>query len=285
MEKPNVGAKVKAIRVRTWTCTLSIIIALSLYLLINVTWNNEVNIIDLIVLGSLQILTHCLYFPDGEISGQNGETFINNKKAYNTKATAINENRCVGLLREYCRVDLERRRQTYIENECGAIGIDIADLEILRQMPIRAVSRLSKWENNGRLIYFTRSRRKRLKRLIFEPLPIEENSPDTILSAVETNFAHSIKDESISYKVKAYIKKVFLALGVSVFFAYIGYSLKDGFEFAIIVKIFTYITSIFTTAIFSFSQGEVCQKVHKNKFYVDLCNFIDGFNEWLNDVV
>ena len=40
------------------------------------------------------------------------------------------------------------------------------------------------------------------------------------------------------------------------------------------------ITTLFTTAVMAFTSGETCSKVHKSHFYLDLANFIDGFNEW-----
>jgi hypothetical protein len=43
-----------------------------------------------------------------------------------------------------------------------------------------------------------------------------------------------------------------------------------------------YLTAFFSTAVLGFSSGENCSKIYKSRFYVDLVNFIDGFNEWDN---
>lgn len=276
-----VKERTRAIRARTWGMSGSLVVVLVLYLLVNVGLNEHINLVDLLFLGTVQVIVHCLYFPDGEIFGTAGETFKRNKAEYNRKATAINKNRCVTELREYCKVDLERRKIAYTETECGAIGIEVDELALLRQKEAKEILKMERWENNGKVVYFTKNRRKRLYRLIFEPIPVEENNPDTILSAVETEISSSIKDGAPVYRAKSYTRKFFMAFVVALFFAYVGYSVKDGISLAVIVKIATYLVSMITSAVFAFSQGETCSKVYKNLFYIKLSNFIDGFIEWL----
>jgi hypothetical protein len=135
-------------------------------------------------------------------------------------------------------------------------------------------------EEKSRLIFFSKHKRKILYDLIFKPLPVEKNYPETIMSAVENNGNKAIRDGSISYKIHSYIRKILTAVVVGGVFAYIGYTLRDGFGFAQVVQICMYITTLFTTAVMAFSSGETCSKVHKSHFYLDLANFIDGFNEW-----
>ena len=280
--------RVETIRLRTWTLTLAILISLALYLLVNVTTKQSINWIDFVLLCTMQIIVHSLYFPDGDLFGQKDTAFINNKSAYNEKASEINEKKEIANLRKYCNYEFEERKQRYIQSQCGLIGITLEELELLKQHDEKYILELQSFETkeivNGeeksRLIFFSKHKRKILYNLIFKPLPVEKNYPETIMSAVENNGNKAIKDGSISYKAQSYIRKILTAVVVGGIFAYIGYTLRDGFGFAQVVQICMYITTLFTTAVMAFTSGETCSKVHKSHFYLDLANFIDGFNEW-----
>ena len=280
--------RVETIRLRTWTLTLAILISLALYLLVNVTTKQSINWIDFMLLCTMQIIVHSLYFPDGDLFGQKDTAFINNKSAYNEKASEINEKKEIANLRKYCNYEFEERKQRYIQNQCGLIGITLEELDVLKQKSEKDILKLESFETkeivNGeeksRLIFFSKHKRKILYNLIFKPLPVEKNYPETIMSAVENNGNKAIKDGSISYKAQSYIRKILTAVVVGGIFAYIGYTLRDGFGFAQVVQICMYITTLFTTAVMAFTSGETCSKVHKSHFYLDLANFIDGFNEW-----
>lgn len=278
----------ETIRLRTWTLTLAILISLALYIVVNVSTRQSINWVDFILLCTMQIIVHGLYFPDGDIFGQKDTAFMSNKEAYNKKANEINEKKEIANLRKYCNFEFEERKQRYIQNQCGLIGITIEELELLKQHDEKYILELQSFETkefvNGeeksRLIFFSKRKRKILYNLIFKPLPIEKNYPETIMSAVENNGNKAIRDGSISYKIHSYIRKILTAFVVGGIFAYIGYTLRDGFGFAQVVQICMYITTLFTTAVMAFSSGETCSKVHKSHFYLDLANFIDGFNEW-----
>lgn len=280
--------RVETIRLRTWTLTLAILISLALYLLVNVTTRQSINWIDFVLLCTMQIIVHSLYFPDGDLFGQKDTAFISNKSAYNEKASEINEKKEIANLRKYCNYEFEERKQRYIQNQCGLIGITLEELELLKQHDEKYILELQSFETkeivNGeeksRLIFFSKHKRKILYNLIFKPLPVEKNYPETIMSAVENNGNKAIKDGSISYKAQSYIRKILTAVVVGGIFAYIGYTLRDGFGFAQVVQICMYVTTLFTTAVMAFTSGETCSKVHKSHFYLDLANFIDGFNEW-----
>jgi hypothetical protein len=278
----------ETVRLRTWTLTLAILISLALYIVVNVSTRQSINWVDFILLCTMQIVVHSLYFPDGDIFGQKDTAFISNKGAYNKKANEINEKKEIANLRKYCNFEFEERKQRYIQNQCGLIGITIEELELLKQHDEKYILELQSFETkeivNGeeksRLIFFSKHKRKILYDLIFKPLPVEKNYPETIMSAVENNGNKAIRDGSISYKIHSYIRKILTAVVVGGVFAYIGYTLRDGFGFAQVVQICMYITTLFTTAVMAFSSGETCSKVHKSHFYLDLANFIDGFNEW-----
>lgn len=278
----------ETVRLRTWTLTLAILISLALYIVVNVSTRQSINWVDFILLCTMQIVVHSLYFPDGDIFGQKDTAFISNKGAYNKKANEINEKKEIANLRKYCNFEFEERKQRYIQNQCGLIGITIEELELLKQHDEKYILELQsfetkeivKGEEKSRLIFFSKHKRKILYDLIFKPLPVEKNYPETIMSAVENNGNKAIRDGSISYKIHSYIRKILTAVVVGGIFAYIGYTLRDGFGFAQVVQICMYITTLFTTAVMAFSSGETCSKVHKSHFYLDLANFIDGFNEW-----
>ena len=280
--------RVETIRLRTWTLTLAILISLALYILVNVTTRQSINWIDFVLLCTMQIIVHSLYFPDGDLFGQKDTAFISNKSAYNEKASEINEKKEIANLRKYCNYEFEERKERYILNQCGLIGITLEELDVLKQKSEKDILELEKFETkeivNGegksRLMFFSKHKRKILYDLIFKPLPVEKNHPETIMSAVENNGNKAIKDGSISYKAQSYIRKILTAVVVGGIFAYIGYTLRDGFGFAQVVQICMYVTTLFTTAVMAFTSGETCSKVHKSHFYLDLANFIDGFNEW-----
>lgn len=280
--------RVRTIRLRTWTLTLALIVSLAFYIVVNVTTRQSISVIDFILLCSVQIIIHCLYFPDGDYFGQRDTAFISNKSAYNQKATEINEKREIADLRKYCIAEFEERKERYIANQCGLIGITIDELELLKQKTEKEILELKTFEiketidgkEKSRLLFFSKVKRKILYNLIFKPLPVEQNYPETIMSAVENDGNKAIKDGSISYKIQSYVRKILIAVVIGGIFAYIGYTLKDGFGFAEVVQIVMYLTTMFTTAVMAFSSGETCSKVHKSHFYLDLANFIDGFNEW-----
>ena len=279
--KKGFNVRALSIRTRTWTLTLAIIIALAFYLILQSYFKENVDPIDLIVIASVGITIHCIYFPDGELYGQRDITYINNKHAYNIRASAINKNRKVKDLRKYCEYEYEQRKQKYILTQCGKIGIDLTDLEQLKLKSPEEIKKIEKFESDGKIIFFTKQSRKRLYALIYKPLPVEENDPNTILSAAEMNYVYAVRDTSIKYKKMAYIKKSLLAVIIGTFLAYIGYTFQDGITLEKITRLFIYLVSIFITAVLSFSKGERCQKVYKNQFYIDLTIFIDGFFEWL----
>ena len=281
------------IRLRTWTLTLAIIITLVFYFLVQVSTKQAINPVDFVFLCIVQIITHCLYFPDGDLYGQKNQSFIDNKTAYNDKASEINQHRRIAKLREYCKVEYKERKQRYILNECGAIDITLDELNILKQLGEKEIKHLKKYEfkymitkedgsqeEQAKLIFFSKVKRKKLYDLIFKELPVEPNHPETIMSAVENNGTKAVKDGSVAYKTFSYVRKILQAVVFGGIFAYIGYTVRDGFGIAEIVQIFMYLTSLFSTAVMSFSSGETCSKVYKSHFYVDLVNFIDGFNEW-----
>lgn len=273
--------RLQIVRLRTWTLTLVLALGIVFYILVQVTWSGSINLVDLAFLGAVQIVVHCLYFPDGDLFGQQSKSFIANKEAYNEKASSINEHRKVDCLREYCKVEFEARKQRYINSICGTIGINEKDFELLKQKSPKEIKSLESFENDGKIVFFTKKNRKILYNLIFKPLPIEENSPDTILSAIEINYKEKIKDKTDSYKTSAYVSRILKSTIVAVFLAYLGYEMRDGITFAIVVKMITILASIFTTAVMSFAKGEKCSKVYKNNFYLELSNFIDEFSGWL----
>lgn len=281
-------SRLTTIRIRTWSLTLAIIVSLVLYLLVNITTRQSLSWIDFILHCAVQIIVHIIYFPDGDLFGQKDGAYISNKSAYNDKASGINQRHELGQLRKYCKVEFEERKHRYILNILGEIGITEKEFALLQQKTEKEIKHLKTWkvtdnidgEEKERIIVFSKYKHKLLTRLLFKHIPVEENHPETIMSAVENDGSKAIKDGSIAYKAHSYIRKILMAVVVGGIFAYIGYTAKDGIGIAEIVQICMYLTSIFTTAVTAFSSGETCSKVYRSHYYLDLANFIDGFNEW-----
>lgn len=280
----NVVKRVNTVRIRTWTLTLAIITALVLYFLVNVIMKQSIDVVDFVFMATIQILTHCLYFPDGDLFGQKDNAFIKNKEAYNLKAEQIIEQKMQGKLREYCKVEFEQRKERYKNAMLSYLDITQEEYDLLKTKSEEEILSLDKFEyvSNGqtRVLVFNKSRRKGLHKLLFKPIPVTMNEPELIMSGIENNRNLAIRDESISYKVREYIKKFIMAIIFGAFLAYIGYTIKDGVSFADIVKIVTDLVTLMSTAVMSFSSGENCSRVYKKNFYLNLSNFIDGFMEW-----
>ncbi len=273
--------KNSAIRLRTIMLSVIIIITLIFYLMVNVITKQEIDFIDFLIMAVLQIVVQAIYFPDGEIFGQLDKTYTANRDAYNEKATKINQDGNFSKLRDYCEYEYQKRKQDYISNECAFIGITEKELENLKAKDIKEIKSLKHLEIDGKFVVLTKKKRKHLVRLIFEKIPIEKNQPETIMSAIENNGHKAISDKSKFFKTITSILTVFKAFVVGGFLAYIGYTAKDGIGIAEFVKMLVYLTTIVTTAVTSFSGGERNTKVYKKQFYVELSNFIDGFDEWV----
>ena len=289
----SIKQRATTLRIRTYVMTISILICLVFWLFVNITTKEAISWVDFVLLCVIQILIYASYFPDGELFGMRNDSFIANRQTYNEKATELNENHRIGLLREYCKVDYQRRLQTYIETECGSLGITLEELEQLKSLDEKQIKTLKTFTFKGeekegqpqdeKIVKFSRNKRKRIYNLIFKPLPIEENHAETIMSAVENDGHKAIKDTSISYKTKSYIGKFIKAVTFGIILAYIGFTARDGIGVAEIARICVYLATIIINAVVAYSAGETCTKVYKNRFYIDLSNFIDGFNEWLGE--
>lgn len=286
----GIKQRASTLRIRTYVMTISILVCLVFWLFVNITTKEAISWVDFVLLTVVQVLIYSSYFPDGELFGTTDSVYINNRSAYNEKASSINSNHQIGLLRDYCKVDFERRIQIYIENECGVLGITLEELEQLKSLDEKEIKKLKtftfkyeigKDEFEEKVVKFSRHKRKRLYNLIFKPLPIEENHAETIMSAVENDGHKSIKDTSVTFKVRSYLGKVIKAVTIGAVLAYIGFTARDGIGVAEIARICVYLATIISNAVVAYSAGETCTKVYKSRFYVDLANFIDGFNEWV----
>lgn len=282
--KQQVTKRFTSIRFRTLAFTITIISTLVVYFFIQATFKEAINWVDLVFLIVIQILTHFLYFPDGELFGAKDEIFIGNRKTYNDQAREITVKRKFDRLREFCKVEYEQRKERYLLNECAFIGITLQQLEIFKEYTEKQIKEIETFEytkdEEKRLIIFNKHKRKKLYNLLFKPLPIEENKPETIMSGIENNGYSAIHDTSVVYTKKSYVSKILLSLVVSTFLAYIGVTARDGITVAEVFKIFMYAFTLISTAITSFVAGEKATRVHKNNFYLQLSTFIDEFICW-----
>lgn len=276
----NVKLKTQSIRLRTLSLSIVIVVALFAYALVNITTKQSFNWVDFVFVCLIQIVFFTLYFDEGEVFGQKDKSFLANKEVYNNNANEINNNGEFSELREYCEQEYQERKSRYITNQCGLIGITNDEFQQLQKLSKKDIKQLNKYEYDGKIKFFTKFQKKLLSKLIFSPIPVQKNQPETIMSAIENDGTRAIHDGSIQFKKHSYFKKFFVVCIVGLIFGYIGYTLRDGFDFAKLVQIFIYLTTSFTTAIMAFSNGETCQKVHKSHFYLELNNFIESFKEW-----
>ena len=173
--------RVETIRLRTWTLTLAILITLALYLLVNVTTKQSINWVDFIILCVMQIVVHSLYFPDGDLFGQKDSAFINNKTAYNNKASLVNENKEIASLRKYCDFEFEERKERYILNQCSIIGITLEELEMLKQKTEKEIKKLEKFETKEIIDgEFYSEKEKTISKLIEENAALRGALSDTM---------------------------------------------------------------------------------------------------------
>lgn len=283
MEKDRISSRLLSVRLRTWIITIALVVALVFYILVNIVFGENFTLVDFVIICMLQSITHCTYYPDGAIFGTTDKRYTANKDAYNEKATAINEKRQVADLREYTAVEYEERKKRWIDGECGACGITEDEYNELKTHTKKEVKALikTKWEFQNRIFVFSHSKKRRLLRLLFKEIPIEKNEADTILSAVDKDGYQKLKDPSTQYNIQQYIwkfSKVFIWGG---FMAYTAYTAKNGISLADIARLISFLGSILVTAVTSYTGGEKSTKIYKCQFFIDLSNYIDGFNEWL----
>lgn len=285
MEKQIKNNKGLVIRIRTITLTMLVIAVLALYLLVQTYFRDEISWIDFIILTAVTIIMHFVYFPDGELNGQRDIRYITNNQAYNDKAELINAKRQIFNLNEYCKVDFDTRKKSYIETHCGYLEITPEILEYFRDnysyKDIKKREYLYTDATENKKYFLSKYKRKQLIKLLFKELPIGYNYPDTILSAKETDSSRAIVDESKRFKYITNTTKIITAIIIGLVLAYIGLSKKDGFTIADLAKMLMYLTSIVSTAVFSYSAGEKSMKIFKCDFYIALCNFIERFFVWL----
>lgn len=283
-----ISDRVSTVRFRTWTTTIVLIVMLVFFYIMNVTTRASLSWIDFVLLCIVQVVAHSIYFPDGEIFGEKDKSFVANKEKYNSNADIIIDKKKHENLRVFCDYEYEERKQRYIITQCGYIGITYDEFKILKQLSKKEIRHLDTFETKEivdgkeekKLIQFGRKKKAMLYRLIFKPLPVEKNNPDTIMSAVENDGTKKIKDTSISFKRRNYVRKFLQATLLGALFAYVVYTVRDGFGLAEITSIIMCLGSMIVTAVLAFSSGETCSKVYKSRFYLELGNFIDEFLDW-----
>lgn len=276
----QVKSRVKIIRLRTWTLTLTTVTLLVLYIFVTLSIKAKIDLIDFAITAAIQISTHFAYFSDGERYGELDDLFIKARKGYNAAADRIMAESTVERLREYCEFEYEERKALYIADACGKIGISVGEFERLSQKPVSELKVIEKYEHDGKVVYFTKSRRKALIRLVYGKNPVKANSPDTILSAVDRHYTEAIKDGSQKYRKTTHATRFFKSIIVGGILAYIGYNLRGGLSFAAVIKSSVFIGSMITAAVSSYIAGEKSTREYKRKFYKELLTFIGKFFSW-----
>lgn len=277
--KKETISRVKSLRIRTIILTLALVGCIAFYCLMQWIITGEINVVGLVISAIIQISTHFAYFDDGLIYGEKDDVYKANRTAYNNKADKINENKQFNQLREYCKVEFEQRKKRYVDAKLSYIGITHEEFEELKHKSIEEIKNIEKFEFDGRIMFFTKKRRKALYNLIFNEIPIEENEPEFIMSAVSFNKSKAISDGSTGYETRAHIIKILWATVVACFLAYISFTFKT-FGWENLVEMGVYLITMIITAVFSYTAGEKGTKVYKSKFYNELSMFLDGFNTW-----
>lgn len=280
--------RLQAVRLRTWIITFTILISLAFWIVLSVTTRDTISWIDFIMLCIVQTLGHFAYFPDGEAYGQTDSRFVANKNTYNELASKINADDKYYRLRDYCAYEYEERKAQYINTMLGYIGITEKEFEEIKLMSAKEIKKLNSFEItekvNGheqkRLIHFSKHKRGILQDLIFKPLPVQRNEADTIVSGKETNITERVHDHSENEKKKTHGAKILKIVLIGLLLAYITWNIKDGFGLGDLARLITYMGSLLTTAVMSFTSGEKIQKIYKTEFYVELSQFIERFYEW-----
>lgn len=279
-----IGTRFAAVRFRTYTLTAIMVIVLFLYYMVNVSTKNAISWIDFALICTVQLLSHFIYFPEGNNFGQKDPTFIARKDSYNEKAEKVNIEDKHESLRDFCEYDYEQRKKRYILTQCGYIGISLKELEdisLKTKKEIKTIEEYRYTENDKeKVVKFSRKKRKLLYNLIYKPIPVEKNHEETIVSAVERDGTEPIKDSSKSFAKWIHIKRFLMTCLVGAVMAYVYYTVRESFGLAECVAIAICLFSLFAIAVTSYNAGEQCSKVYKSKFYLELGNFLDEFFEW-----
>lgn len=286
------GVKDRAvsIRLRTIILTGMIVLMLILYCIVQLILNQRINVVDMILIGIIQVLTFSAYYPEGQNYGSNNKVYLANKKTYNEKANYVNNNQLQAKLGEYCEYEYKKRKHEWYENQCGILGITTDDLDKIKQSfteqevkKLESITTKRKKDDKHEeevVVHFGRKQRKRLHSLIFNPCPVEKNEPDAILSACEIKREKRIIDGSLGNTNQNIGVFILRAIIMMVFFGYLGYALRDGFSFANIMQFGMFFGTMVGTAVTAYSNGETNIKTHKNRYYIELTTFLNGMFEW-----
>lgn len=294
MEKINeykkaVKDRAISIRLRTLILTSMIVLMLILYCIVQLVLNQRINVVDMIIIGIIQMLSFSAYYPEGQNYGNNNKVFTSNKALYNKKANYINNKQLQSKLGEYCEFEYKKRKQEWYENQCGMLGITVDELNLIKQdytekeikrLESVKVKRIVNEETVEVTIHFGWQQRRRLHALIFKPCPVEKNEADAILSACEINREKHITDGSLTNTHQNIGVFVVRAIIMMIFIGYLGYCLRDGFGLANIMQFGMFIGTMIGTSVMAYTNGETNIKVYKNRYYVELSTFLDGMFEW-----
>lgn len=280
----NISNKEKnKLRTRTLALTFVLTTGIIFYCLMQWVITGNLDLINLIISGLIQILTHFAYYDDGKIYGEKDSGFKSNKDAYNANANKVNDDNMFSELKNYCQEEFKERKQRYLNAKFSYIGISESDFILLKQMSENEINKLKKFENEKKIIHFTKKKRKALYDLIFKPLPVEPNEPEFIMSAVSFDKSKGIQDKSVLFEKITHLRVVLKATILALFIAYIGISLRENFSWESIIEMIYFIIVMVYTAIFSFSYGEKHTRIYKSNFYNELTMFLDGFFEYIKN--
>lgn len=175
MSKPTFS-RVRSMRKRTWLVSGVLVVSLAFYVLVSVNVGKEINILDFLVLATMQVIVHGVYFPDGALFGEKDATFTTNKNAYNDKAYRVNEEACFGELREYCKIEWERRKHEYVISELNAIGITEKEFCEIKKLSAAEIKKLKEFETQGKKFFLAVTSENALSALYSRLYPLSQTT-------------------------------------------------------------------------------------------------------------
>jgi hypothetical protein len=257
--KKMIRDELSTIRHRAWAFTGMLTITLISYLIISVFFKDTLNIADVIIALTLQMAVMAIWFPEGEAKGECTTVFISNRKTYNEKAETIITRGRIESLGEYCEYEFLERCKNFKQSVLTRLGLTVQnykDTETLNKEQVKAISAMEK-----------------------KVLQIKPNNERTIMCGVEIDDTEAVGNSADRAKKLAFINQFVVSLVFSILLGYIGYTTHSiGFED--IIRALFYICLIAYRLIAAYRQGYENITIRKNKFYVDLINFINCFWEW-----
>jgi hypothetical protein len=257
--KKMIKEELSTIRHRAWAFTGMLIVTIISYLIVNVFFKDALNIADVIIVLTFQIAVIAIWFPEGEAKGECTTAFISNRKNYNERAENIIVQGKIERLADYCEYEFLERCKNFKQSILSKFGLTIQNYQDVKTLTKKQIKTIRKMEK--------------------QVFGIKPNNVRTIMCGVEIDYRGAISNGSDRAKKLAFINQFAVSLIFSTVLGYIGYS-AHSISLEDVIRAFFYISLITYRLIAAYRHGYENITIRKNKFYVDLINFINCFWEW-----